>query len=100
MRRTRQLVSLAIMVATLAIPASVCRAADDVAAAREHYAKGKRAYDLGRFAEAAKEYEAAYQAAGLDESVKADKNERKRASELTKPVVPTPDEAKQDESQS
>jgi tetratricopeptide (TPR) repeat protein len=35
---------------------------DDVEAARAHYAKGKRLYDLGRFPEAAKEYEAAYQA--------------------------------------
>jgi tetratricopeptide (TPR) repeat protein len=35
---------------------------DDVQAARDHYAKGKRLYDLGRFAESAKEYEAAYQA--------------------------------------
>ena len=35
---------------------------DDVQSAREHYAKGKRLYDLGRFADAAREYEAAYQA--------------------------------------
>lgn len=38
------------------------KAADDVAAARAHYERGKRAYDLGHFAEAAREYELAYQA--------------------------------------
>jgi tetratricopeptide (TPR) repeat protein len=38
------------------------RADDDVDAAREHYRKGKRAYDLGHFAEAAEEYERAYSA--------------------------------------
>lgn len=30
--------------------------------AKQHFAKGKRLYDVGRFAEAATEYEAAYQA--------------------------------------
>lgn len=35
---------------------------DDVAAARAHYEKGKRAYDLGHYAEAAREYEIAYEA--------------------------------------
>jgi len=44
--------------------ASGARAApvDDVESARDHFAKGKRLYDLGRFAEAASEYELAYQA--------------------------------------
>ena len=35
---------------------------DDVQAARDHFAKGKRLYDLGRFADAASEYELAYRA--------------------------------------
>lgn len=46
-------------VATCAAPA---RGGDDVDAAREHYQRGKRAYDVGHFAEAADEYEAAYEA--------------------------------------
>jgi len=48
----------------LLLVAAPCRGqhVDDVPAAREHYAKGKRLYDLGRFGDAAKEYEAAYQA--------------------------------------
>jgi len=41
---------------------STARAQDDVAAAREHFAKGTRAFDLGQYDEAAKEYEAAYKA--------------------------------------
>lgn len=58
---TRRLIALlGIVSVTLCAGSSVCYAADDVAAAREHYAKGKRAYDLGHFAEAAKEYEVAY----------------------------------------
>ncbi len=36
--------------------------ADDLAAAREHYDRGTTLYDLQRFSEAAKEYEAAYEA--------------------------------------
>jgi tetratricopeptide (TPR) repeat protein len=36
--------------------------ADDVDSAREHFSKGKKLYDVGRFAEAATEYELAYQA--------------------------------------
>jgi hypothetical protein len=35
---------------------------EDVAAARLHFRKGGKAYDLGRYLEAAKEYEAAYDA--------------------------------------
>jgi iron complex outermembrane receptor protein len=34
----------------------------NLAAARQHYANGKRAYDLGHFDEAAREYELAYRA--------------------------------------
>lgn len=37
-------------------------AVDNVAAAREDFERGTRAYDLGHYAEAAKEYEAAYRA--------------------------------------
>jgi hypothetical protein len=47
-----------------------------------------------------KEVEKAEKEVGLDESVKADKNERKRASNLTNPVVPTPEEAKQEDPES
>ena len=36
--------------------------ADDVSSARDHYKNGTTAYDLGRFAEAAAEYEKAYEA--------------------------------------
>jgi tetratricopeptide (TPR) repeat protein len=36
--------------------------ADDVNAAREHFQRGSTAYDLGRFLDAAHEYEAAYEA--------------------------------------
>jgi len=35
--------------------------ADDAATAREHYTRASNAYDLGRFGEAAKEFEAAYE---------------------------------------
>lgn len=54
---------LTIAVVLLAVAGTgAAQRVDDVPAAREHYAKGKRLYDLGRFADAAKEYEAAYQA--------------------------------------
>jgi tetratricopeptide (TPR) repeat protein len=36
--------------------------ADDAAVAREHYKKGTRLYELGKFGDAAAEYEQAYQA--------------------------------------
>jgi tetratricopeptide (TPR) repeat protein len=42
--------------------ATLAWAGDDLDAAREHYQKGKRAYDIGHFAEAASEYELAYTA--------------------------------------
>jgi len=52
-----------ILSATLAILTLFGTArADDVGAAREHYQKGTRAYDLGHYDEAVKEYEAAYRA--------------------------------------
>lgn len=54
MRTLLALVALAL----LALPAR----ADDAAAAREHYKKGTRLYELNHFAEAAAEYELAYQA--------------------------------------
>lgn len=59
MRFHRVVIGVGLLV--VAAPAGAQRV-DDVPAAREHYAKGKRLYDLGRFADAAKEYEAAYQA--------------------------------------
>lgn len=53
-----------VVVAIVLCCASGARAApvDDVESARDHFAKGKRLYDLGRFADAASEYELAYQA--------------------------------------
>jgi tetratricopeptide (TPR) repeat protein len=54
--------SVCMMIVLTLLSVATLGRADDVAAARDHYAKGKRAYDLGHFAEAAKEYEAAYQA--------------------------------------
>jgi tetratricopeptide (TPR) repeat protein len=53
--------TLLLSLALLAAGAGLAHARDDVQAAREHFTKGKRLYDVGRFAEAAKEYEAAYQ---------------------------------------
>lgn len=40
---------------------SVRAQADDIAQAREHFRKGSKAFDLGHYREAVKEYEAAYQ---------------------------------------
>ncbi len=51
----------AIVALTLTLVAPVARA-EDVAAAREHYKKGTTYYDLGKYADAAKEFEAAYEA--------------------------------------
>jgi len=50
------------LIVILVSSAAWAQRTDDVEAARDHYAKGKRLYDLGKFSEAAKEYEAAYQA--------------------------------------
>jgi tetratricopeptide (TPR) repeat protein len=61
MRTLLQGASIAVLVAAT-VPLAYAQHVDDVQAAREHYAKGKRLYDTGRFADAAKEYEAAYQA--------------------------------------
>jgi hypothetical protein len=44
------------------LTASTAWADDDLGSAREHFKKGKRAYDVGHFADAAREYEQAYQA--------------------------------------
>jgi tetratricopeptide (TPR) repeat protein len=49
---------LLFLIVLLPMPA---RADDDVASARDHYQRGKRAYDIGHFEEAAREYERAYQ---------------------------------------
>jgi tetratricopeptide (TPR) repeat protein len=48
-------------IALSALGASRARA-EDVTAAREHYKKGTTYYDLGKYADAAKEFEAAYEA--------------------------------------
>lgn len=48
--------------ATLVLVASVASAQDPTAVAREHFSKGTSLFDLGRYKEAAAEYEAAYQA--------------------------------------
>ncbi len=45
---------------TILLTAPAARGDDDVASAREHYQRGKRAYDTGHFDEAAHEYELAY----------------------------------------
>jgi len=45
----------------VALPAAPARA-DDTAAARKHFQKGTTFYDLGKYAEAVKEFEAAYEA--------------------------------------
>jgi tetratricopeptide (TPR) repeat protein len=39
----------------------VCARADNLSTARQHFERGATLYDLGRFAEAAKEFEAAYE---------------------------------------
>jgi tetratricopeptide (TPR) repeat protein len=61
MRTTLGIITI-VVIATAFLPHARAEHVDDVQSARDHYAKGKRFYDLGRFAEAAKEYEAAYQA--------------------------------------
>jgi tetratricopeptide (TPR) repeat protein len=48
-------------IVALMLVAPVARA-EDVAAAREHYKKGTTYYDLGKYADAAREFEAAYEA--------------------------------------
>jgi tetratricopeptide (TPR) repeat protein len=52
--------AVALIFGVLALPA-IARADDDSAAAREHYQKGTSYYDLGRYADAIKEFEAAYE---------------------------------------
>jgi tetratricopeptide (TPR) repeat protein len=51
--------AVALILGVVALPA-IARA-DDSAAAREHYQKGTSYYDLGRYADAIKEFEAAYE---------------------------------------
>jgi tetratricopeptide (TPR) repeat protein len=57
----RTLAWAALVVAVVAVAPSA-RAEDDIAAAREHYFRGTRLFDLRRFREAAKQYELAYEA--------------------------------------
>ncbi len=56
----RGLLALALMIAA-AIQSPGLARADDVVSARKHYEKGSALFDLQRYAEAAEEYEAAYQ---------------------------------------
>jgi hypothetical protein len=51
-----------ILLSLLPVAAQAQRTPDDVVSARQHYTRGKRFYDVGRFADAAREYEAAYEA--------------------------------------
>jgi tetratricopeptide (TPR) repeat protein len=57
-------VAVAVAVGCLAgiLLSSTVARAEDTAAAREHYQKGTGFYDLGRYQDAAKEFEAAYEA--------------------------------------
>ena len=57
--RLRVILVLAVALVALAAPLSA--RADDAATAREHYQKGTSFYDLGRYNEAIKEFEAAYE---------------------------------------
>jgi tetratricopeptide (TPR) repeat protein len=58
-RASSYLLAAALVLASLAAAAPA--AAQDAAAAREHYQKGTTFYDLGRYDDAIKEFEAAYQ---------------------------------------
>src|SRR5215471_3837463 len=60
LRRVALIVALGAATSVAALPA---RAAEDAAAAsaREHYQKGTAYYDLGKYTEAIKEFEAAYE---------------------------------------
>src|SRR5262249_20893086 len=53
---------LACLSLVLLIAAPALAQTEDVAAAREHYRRGNQAYDLGKYVEAAHEYEQAYDA--------------------------------------
>src|SRR3954467_4437432 len=51
----------ALLVLVLMLPALAARAQDATSGAREHYQKGTAFYDLGRYQDAIKEFEAAYE---------------------------------------
>ncbi len=53
--------TLALFLVLLVFAASSVARADDTVSAREHYQKGTSFYDLGRYAEAIQEFEAAYE---------------------------------------
>lgn len=55
-----RLIAFAATLCSLATISTRAVAEDDIAAAREHYKAGTRAYDLGQYQEAVREYEAAY----------------------------------------
>ncbi|HZS39647.1 MAG TPA: hypothetical protein VFF06_22600, partial [Polyangia bacterium] len=50
----------ALLLVALLGSATAARADDGAAAAKQHYDEGTKAYDLGRYLEAAKEYETAF----------------------------------------
>ena len=60
MKSARVGIVIGLMLAT-ALPSSTVHADDASRAAMEHFRRGTRAYDLGRFLEAAAEYEKAYE---------------------------------------
>ena len=59
----RAIASIAVLLCLVALSARVARAGEDaaLAQAREHYEKGTTAFDLGRYLDAAHEYEKAYE---------------------------------------
>ena len=59
-RRVAIAMAARLVAIALALAAGTARA-EDKAAAKEHYAHARSLYDLGHFAEAAKEFEAAYE---------------------------------------
>jgi tetratricopeptide (TPR) repeat protein len=64
MRLSHRLRGTLVLVLTafgLTVAAPLSARADDAATAREHYQKGTSYYDLGRYADAIKEFEAAYE---------------------------------------
>jgi tetratricopeptide (TPR) repeat protein len=54
-------ISIALIVSLISLILPLTARADDSATAREHYQKGTSNYDLGRYPEAIKEFEAAYE---------------------------------------
>src|SRR5439155_13145172 len=58
----RTLIALTVVAGLCAgAPALAGKPSDDAASAKEHYTKGTKLYDLGKYDEAIKEFEAAYE---------------------------------------